>query len=100
MGKIQRERGVRPRKFGHWTYALLPAAITLPDIEAAIRKADRLGICKTRLRNLVNISDRKQSDLPAIVKALNSQSYGTLKHTGHEFCSPSKCQWHRWTLPL
>ncbi|KAI9667812.1 MAG: hypothetical protein M1821_000631 [Bathelium mastoideum] len=92
MTMIQREMEIGPRNFGRWTHLSIPSAITLPDIEIANYEAGKLGICKTRLWNLVNTSDRKQSDLPAIVRELQGQNSSISRHEGHEHCTSSKCQ--------
>ncbi|GAB1314546.1 hypothetical protein MFIFM68171_04756 [Madurella fahalii] len=51
-----------------------------------------MGLCKNRLWNLVNVSDRKQSDLPDIMAALTPHK-NNLGHPEHKFCTLSKCQW-------
>ncbi|KAL7928854.1 hypothetical protein V8C35DRAFT_332409 [Trichoderma chlorosporum] len=92
MIKIQSQIGVGPKKFGRWNHRILLLEATMPSIESATRKIESMGICKNRLWNLVNVSDRKQSDLPDIIRALEPHKE-VLKHTDHDFCTPSKCQW-------
>lgn len=92
MARIQSQLGIGPRRFGRWNHHLLPSHITLPSIERASETVETMSICKNRLWNLVNVSDRKQSDLPDIVSALYPYRKELL-HEGHHFCTPSKCQW-------
>ncbi|EHK47337.1 hypothetical protein TRIATDRAFT_90691, partial [Trichoderma atroviride IMI 206040] len=92
MAKIQSEIGIGPKKFGRWNHRILPAEVTMPSIESAALKVEDMGICKNRLWNLVNVSDRKQSDLPDIIRALEPHQQ-VLRHKDHDFCTPSKCQW-------
>ncbi|KAK5994108.1 hypothetical protein PT974_07548 [Cladobotryum mycophilum] len=91
MVKIQSQIGIGPKRFGHWNHQLLPAEVTIPSIEVAAQTVEDLKICKNRLWNLVNISDRKQSDLSDIVYALKRHK-AVIGHEEHEFCTPSKCQ--------
>ncbi|KAL8339741.1 hypothetical protein RB601_006043 [Gaeumannomyces tritici] len=92
MARIQSQVGIGPRKFGRWDHHLLPAEVTLPSIESAVQAAEDMRICKNRLWNLVNVSDRKQGELPDIVAALDTYKE-SLRHDGHQFCTPNKCQW-------
>ncbi|KKO96475.1 hypothetical protein THAR02_11424, partial [Trichoderma harzianum] len=92
MAKIQSQIGIGSRKFGRWNHRLLPAEVTMPSIESAAQKVEGMGICKNRLWNLVNVSDRKQSDLPDIIRALEPHQQ-VFRHKDHDFCTPSKCQW-------
>ncbi|GAB1319240.1 hypothetical protein MFIFM68171_09450 [Madurella fahalii] len=92
MAKIQSQLGIGPRRFGRWNHHLLPSHITLPSIKEASEFIEKMGICKNRLWNLVNVSDRKQSDLPDIVAALKPYQE-ELRHKDHNLCTPSKCQW-------
>ena len=92
MARIQSQLGIGPRRFGRWNHHLLPPHITLPSIERASETVEKMSICKNRLWNLVNVSDRKQSDLPDIVSALFPYREKLL-HKDHDFCTPSKCQW-------
>jgi hypothetical protein len=71
---------------------VLPEKITLPAIEEALMQVDAMGLCKNRLWSLINVSDRKQSDLPDIMAALESHSE-LFTHKGHNVCTPNKCQW-------
>ncbi|KAL7956781.1 hypothetical protein V8C34DRAFT_325910 [Trichoderma compactum] len=91
MIKIQSRIGIGPKRFGRWNHRLLLLEATMPSIDAT-RKIESMGICKNRLWNLVNVSDRKQSDLPDIIQALEPHK-DVLKHMDHDFCTPSKCQW-------
>ncbi|KAH6627467.1 hypothetical protein F5144DRAFT_513952 [Chaetomium tenue] len=92
MVRIQSQLGIGPRRFGRWDHQLLPSHVTLPSIETASEYVERMNICKNRLWNLVNVSARKQSDLPDIVSALIPYQEN-LRHSGHHFCTPNKCQW-------
>ncbi|CCC05557.1 hypothetical protein SMACR_09543 [Sordaria macrospora] len=89
MIKIQSQIGVGPAEVGRWNHHFLPSEVTLPDIERAVQYMERLPLCKNRLWNFVGVSDRKQSDLPAIVSAIKSSG---LDHREHESCTPSRCQ--------
>ncbi|RDW58763.1 hypothetical protein BP6252_13239 [Coleophoma cylindrospora] len=94
MAKIQARRGIGPRKFGHWV-RMLPYEINLPPVGQALKvmETDGFNICKNRLWKLVDASDRKQDDLPDIVKALKTpQGKSRLDQLGHELCTANKCQ--------
>jgi hypothetical protein len=90
MATIQSSLGLGPMGIERWDHHFLPASVTLPDIAEASRKAQQLSICKNQLWNVVNLAERKQSDLPAIVDALLKQP--SLCHKKHDFCTASKCQ--------
>jgi tetratricopeptide (TPR) repeat protein len=92
MAKIQAEIGIGPKNFGTWGHRFLPAKVSLPAIEDASTKAQKLDVCQNRLWNLVNVSDRKQSDLPDIIEAIEPHA-PSLSHKNHQDCTPSKCQW-------
>lgn len=92
MARTQGRKGIGPRKFGHWTRGILPWEVNLPPIERALRyieKTNEFKICKHRLWKLVDDSERKQDDLPDIVRAIRR---GCLIHEGHERCAANKCQ--------
>jgi hypothetical protein len=91
MAMIQASIGIGPKNFGRWDRDFLPLMVTLPSIEKAMPKIQELGICKNRLWNLVNLSERKESDLPDIMGALEPHAL-TLCHKQHDLCTPSKCQ--------
>jgi tetratricopeptide (TPR) repeat protein len=102
MARIQAEMGIGPKKFGTWGPRFLPSRVTVPAIADAISKAQTWSICKNRLWNLVNVSNRKQSDLPDIVEIIdanpsflhqNDDQDGDGEGWDHEYCTPSKCQW-------
>jgi len=70
MATIQAKIRIGPRDFGRWDHEFLPSNVTLPAIEEAMQKIHKLEICKNGLWNLVNLSDRKASDLPDIINVL------------------------------
>ncbi|KAK4224278.1 hypothetical protein QBC38DRAFT_515408 [Podospora fimiseda] len=92
MARIQSQIGIGPKNLDRWGDRFLPSNITLPAIEKAAQDGEDMGICKNRLWSLINVSDRKQNDLPDIVAALVPYQ-ASLQHKDHEFCTPSKCQW-------
>lgn len=92
MARIQSDKGIGPAKLGHWNHHFLAPSITLSSIQRAMIATEQMHLCKNRIWNLVKVSDRKQSDLPDILAALQSQS-DTIRHPGHKYCTPSKCQW-------
>jgi tetratricopeptide (TPR) repeat protein len=91
MVYIQASMGLGPVTAGRWSHNFLPASITSPAIEKAVRKIPELKICKNRLWSLIDIAERKECDLPVFVNALESRQF--LQHNKHGFCTPSKCQW-------
>ncbi|KAI0543572.1 hypothetical protein F4679DRAFT_568226 [Xylaria curta] len=100
MGKIQAEIGIGPIDFGRWDRRLLSARVVMPRIEQAVRRVEEMGLCKNRVWNLVDVSDRKEVDLPDIVenleRVIKSHQCSDLTlfhHSDHEKCVPSKCQW-------
>jgi hypothetical protein len=95
MAAIQDWIGLGAATSQRWDHDFLPANITIHAIDEASRKIQELGMCKNRIRNLVNLAERKQSDLPEIVSALESRQ-ALLRHDGHNLCTPSKYQFaHR-----
>ncbi|KAH6640307.1 hypothetical protein F5144DRAFT_544516 [Chaetomium tenue] len=92
MARAQSHIGIGPKRFGRWDHHLLPSDVTMPSIETAALAIEDMGLCENRLWSLVNVSDRKQSDLPDIILALGPYKQ-SLGHSGHDFCTPSKCQW-------
>ncbi|KAF8852654.1 hypothetical protein BDZ45DRAFT_678153 [Acephala macrosclerotiorum] len=92
MVRIQTEIGIGPSAFGRWDHGVLPEEVSLPAIAKASMAIEDMGLCKYRVWSLVNVSERKQSDLPDIVAAV-SHYKRSLQHKGHEVCTPSKCQW-------
>ncbi|CAG1979866.1 unnamed protein product [Fusarium graminearum] len=91
MTRIQAELGTPPAEISDWDHHFLPFQYTIKSVQKAAHNVEKLGICKNRLWNLVNVSDRKHGDLPDIVTALNT-SGRFLAHKHHEKCTPSKCQ--------
>lgn len=91
MTKIQAEMGIGPKKFGIWGHRFLPSRVAVPAIESASLSVRELNICKHRLWNLVNVSDRKQSDLPDIIEIIKVHE-SFLNQKDHKDCTPGKCQ--------
>ncbi|GAB1316311.1 hypothetical protein MFIFM68171_06521 [Madurella fahalii] len=99
--RIQAEAGVGPRGFGRWDRRLLPTHVVMPPIERAVVRIEEMGLCKNRVWNLVDVTDRKEADLPDLIDALEQvmryQQRGDddflFRHRDHETCIPSKCQW-------
>ncbi|KAF4944249.1 hypothetical protein FGADI_12825 [Fusarium gaditjirri] len=91
MTRIQAELGTPPAKISDWDHHFVPFQYTIKSVQNAAQKVEDLGICKNRLWNLVNVSDRKHGDLPDIVLAL-SDCGSSLAHKEHNVCTPSKCQ--------
>jgi hypothetical protein len=94
MATIQAKIRIGSRDFGRWDHEFLLSNVTLPAIEEAMQEIQKLEIRKNRLWNLVNLSDRKESDLPDIINALELHKSALChnKHNKHENCTPSKCQ--------
>ena len=90
MVKIQAEMGIGPKKFGVWSHRLIPSRVAVPAIENASLTVRTLDICKHRLWNLVNLSDRKQNDLPDIIGTI--EAHKSFLQQDHKDCSPGKCQ--------
>ncbi|KAK8093634.1 hypothetical protein PG997_000319 [Apiospora hydei] len=106
MAKIQRKKGIGPQGFGRWTANLLPDMVALPTVEEAVAMAPELRACQYRLWKLIDVCDRKESDLPEIIKALrkldrehdrqqddyfHQQSHKVCLQNIHQKCSPTKC---------
>ncbi|KAI0440594.1 hypothetical protein F4803DRAFT_552882 [Xylaria telfairii] len=69
----------------------LPGFIIGPAVHMALHELDSMKLCKNRLWNIVEVSKRKQMNLPDIVASLRSHTL--IRHTdGHELCTQSKCQ--------
>lgn len=91
MVNIQTAGGTWSTEIGRWKQRHL-RTITLPPISSALRTIQSLGICQTRLWSLVNLSDRKEGDLPDIVAALKP-SARLFRHKDHDACTPTKCNY-------
>ncbi|KAG8668363.1 hypothetical protein FPOAC1_007742 [Fusarium poae] len=91
MTRIQADLGTPPAKISDWDHHFVPFKYTIKSVQRAAREVDNLRICKNRLWNLVNVSDRKHGDLPDIVMSL-SDCGEPLAHQKHDICTPSKCQ--------
>ncbi|KAF2962977.1 hypothetical protein GQX73_g10591 [Xylaria multiplex] len=77
-----------------WDHHYLVPEVTLPPIWQATRKIHDLDLCSCRFWNFVNLAERKQSDLPDIVHALEKSSRrDILYHSGHQHCAPTKCEY-------
>ncbi|RYP38859.1 hypothetical protein DL767_002421 [Monosporascus sp. MG133] len=69
----------------------LPGFLIGPAVHTALRELDSMGVCRNRLWNMVEVSGRKQMDLPDITMSLRSRT--SIRHIdGHELCTQSKCQ--------
>ncbi|KAF7931787.1 uncharacterized protein EAE98_004523 [Botrytis deweyae] len=91
MAGIQSQLGTGSADFSKWGHDFLPFRYTARTVQEAARSVGDLSLCKNRLWNLVNVSDRKHGDLPDIVAAIiRHKEY--ISHKGHEKCAPSKCQ--------
>ncbi|KAL4728896.1 hypothetical protein ACLX1H_003298 [Fusarium chlamydosporum] len=91
MTRIQAELGTPPAKISDWDHHFVPFKYTIKSVQRAAQEVAKLGICKNRLWNLVNVSDRKHGDLPDIVMSLSSCGK-PLAHEEHNICTPSMCQ--------
>lgn len=69
----------------------LPGFLIRPAVHTALRELDSMAVCRNRLWNMVEVSGRKEMDLPDIIMSLRSRT--SIRHIdGHEFCTQSKCQ--------
>ncbi|RGP77370.1 kinesin light chain [Fusarium longipes] len=91
MTRIQTDLGTPPANLSRWDHHFIPFQYTIKPVQKAINDIESMRICKNRLWNVINASDRKHGDLPDIVTSLLSIGE-SLAHKGHESCTPSKCQ--------
>jgi tetratricopeptide (TPR) repeat protein len=91
MVNIQAAGGTWYTDIGRWKQRQL-LTVTLPPISSALRTIQSLGICQTRLWSLVNLSHRKEGDLPDIVAALKPAAR-LFRHKDHDACTPNKCNY-------
>lgn len=96
--KIQTEAGV-DLPLGRWDRRLVPPHVIMTSIESAIGRLSKMALCKNRIWHLVNVSDRKEADLPDFISALEQVgkrsgrgSDNPFRHLGHEECTASKCR--------
>jgi len=89
MASIQRHMGLAPRG-GYDLGQPLPAFLVGAATSAALKEAEGLAVCKNRLWNMINVSDRQQADLADVVSALHRcPSIRTGEH--HQLCSQTRC---------
>ncbi|PWY94986.1 hypothetical protein BO94DRAFT_571631 [Aspergillus sclerotioniger CBS 115572] len=91
MAGIQSQLGTGSADFSRWDHDFLPIRYTVRTVQAAAKELGDMDLCKNRVWNLVNVSDRKHGDLPDIVTAI-ARHGESLSHAGHQKCTPSKCQ--------
>ncbi|KAI3330277.1 hypothetical protein F4824DRAFT_515825 [Ustulina deusta] len=90
MMSIQQYKGLFPIPPPN-TRDKLPGFLIGPAVQTALRELDSMRVCKNRLWNIVEVSKRKQMNLPDIVMSLRSHTL--IRHTDdHELCTQSKCQ--------
>lgn len=89
MVEIQSRVGTAAEGYGNWNHLFLPSKYALMEVQAAQRRVLESGVCQNRLWNLVNVSDRKQSELPDIIKAIEPKEL--FRQQEHSLCTPSKC---------
>jgi len=93
MLTIQQENGFTPKLVGirTWDNHFLSRDVILPEVRKALMELQTMHICKNRLWNLVDLSDQRQFDLPAVVDAL--RSHPSISHDDkHKLCTQTKCQ--------
>ncbi|KAN0077401.1 hypothetical protein V8E54_005705 [Elaphomyces granulatus] len=87
MVTIQQSMGLVPRGYRN---PALPGFLTGPAILIALGEMESMKVCRNRLWNMLEVSERKQSDLPDIMNALRSRPF--IRHEGHNLCTQTKCQ--------
>jgi hypothetical protein len=93
MWTIQQENGFTPKLggIGTWDNCVLSRDFILPEVRKALMELQTMHICKNRLWNMVNLLERRQFDLPAVVDAL--RSHPSIRHDdNHKLCTQTKCQ--------
>lgn len=82
MVTIQHEIGFN---MSGWDDEFLPKSLTLPRIREALLELQTLEICRNRIWNFVDLSERKQADLPDIIRSV--QSHPSIRRVDHDFCT-------------
>ena len=91
MANILAFKGLGVASLKRWDHHYIPKVASLPSIERASKKVPDLKLCKHRFWSFVNLAERKQSDLPDLVDALNRHQQ-LLEHKNHESCAASRCE--------
>ena len=73
MMSIQKYKGLRPIPPLR-SSNMLPKSLIGPAVQTALRELDSMKVCRNRLWNMVEVSGRKQMDLPGIIMSLRSRS--------------------------
>ncbi|PLB51511.1 hypothetical protein P170DRAFT_471444 [Aspergillus steynii IBT 23096] len=100
MLTAQTDMGIGPKNFGNWDNGFLPDASIIPAIQHANDQIQSLRICKQRIWNLIDLSPRKDSDMPELLRTIMKHSDTlALPASGrdsdpmnHARCTPNKCQ--------
>ena len=87
MTSIQNEMGL---SLTDWDHDFIPKSLILPQMREALFELQTLKVCKNRIWKLVALSERKEADLPDIIR--NLRSYPSIRHDDHELCTQAKCQ--------
>jgi len=74
-----------------WDHHYLLAEVTVPPILLATKRIRNLSLCGNRFWNFLNLTERKQSDLADVMYSLELRR-DTLRHSDHNDCAPTKCQ--------
>ncbi|KAK4225838.1 putative kinesin light chain [Podospora fimiseda] len=90
MANVLAFRGLGVTSLKRWDHHYIPKVASLPSIEKAFKKVPGLKLCKHRFWSFVNLAERKQSDLPDLVDALDRRQ-DLLVHEGHDSCAASMC---------
>ncbi|KAJ6186445.1 hypothetical protein N7519_007746 [Penicillium mononematosum] len=94
MAHIQAAKKLSIAMLRHWDHRYLPSLVTGPAIREASQKVLSLELCSFRFWNLVDLAERKETDLPAIVNTLNVEDRRrALRHKHHDKCAATKCQY-------
>lgn len=89
MASIQRHMGLAPRG-GYNVGQPFPMFLAGAATSAALKEAEGLAVCKNRLWNMINVSDRQQADLADVVNALRRRP--SIRHgEDHQLCSQTRC---------
>jgi hypothetical protein len=100
MLTIQAHIGVGDVFEGKWGPEFLPRKIIRPASNEAFKTAKKMGICKNRLWSLINVTERKEADLPGFMETV--EYVPGLDHKphirpdgkalDHKSCSKKKCE--------
>ncbi|GLA42806.1 hypothetical protein AnigIFM63309_011539 [Aspergillus niger] len=85
---------LEPAAMGRWDGYYIPRSVTVPAVHEAARHIDNLGLCSCRFWNLVDVAERKQNDLPDLIRSLqDTDRRKALEHQEeHVGCAPNRCQ--------